>query len=614
MEVVCDQLGLQKMIGHLTLPQLLSGRAIGLPIRFPRWILVVYCLMLWFTGCGKERETSTKNSNRGVTPVVVPPLATTADSQFSFSECAEQTGVIHAYRNSAEQGFFTILESLGGGVGMLDFDRDGRLDLFVPGGGRFDSSKQPSGRTSSLFRQHPAAAHVNSSFADVSVGAKVEQSPHFSHGGIVSDYDNDGFDDILLTGYGGLQLFRNLGDGTFEQISSEAGLTDNLWSSSAAWADFNGDGANDIYVAHYVDWSPEHDPQCFMGDDVTREVCPPRSFSGLPDSLYLSDGSGGFLDASRLLSEVPPSKGLGVAAADIDLDGDTDVYVTNDTKMNFLLINEEGKGFIESGASSATGYGDTGQEDGSMGVDIGDYNGDGLPDIWVTNYENESFALYRSFDGRVFQHVSRSTGISSAGGLSVGWGTAFGDLDLDGDEDLFVANGHVIRHPSNSPLNQRPLLLLNEDRKRFREVAATAGSYMSSEHMSRGVAMGDFDDDGDLDFFVSNVNQPLAILRNESVRLGNWIELELIGVQSPRWAEGASVEFVLDEGRKILRLRKGGTSYASTSDRRIHVGLGHCDRVAKINIYWPSGNVQILENVPANQKLQIVESIERETR
>ena len=210
--------------------------------------------------------------------------------------------------------------------------------------------------------------------------------------------------------------------------------------------------------------------------------------------------------------------------------------------------------------------------------------------------------------------MSRVTGISAIGGLSVGWGTVFGDLDLDGDEDLFVANGHVIRHPVNSPLKQRPLLLLNEDHKRFLEVAATAGPYLNSEHMSRGVAMGDFDDDGDQDLFVSNVNQQLAILRNESARLGNWIELELIGVQSPRWSEGAWVELLMDDGRKILRLRKGGTSYASTSDRRIHAGLGKCENIAKIVIHWPSGIVQSLEHIAVNQQLRVVEKIDRESR
>lgn len=531
-----------------------------------------------------------------------------ADSGIRFEDYASDANLKHTYRNGDDAGYFTILESLGGGVGMLDFNNDGMLDLFLPGGGQFRVSKTPEGRASSLFRQRPQLSSVNSLFEDVAVVASVSPSPHFSHGGIVSDYNNDGFDDVLLTGYGGLQLFCNQGDGTFEQVAGGVGLTDTLWSSSAAWADFDGDGANDLYVVHYVDWSPDHDPPCFTGDGVTKEVCPPRTFSGLPDTLYLSDGAGGFREAMDFLKDVPPSKGLGVAAADIDLDGDVDVYVTNDTVMNFLLVNQEGKGFVESGAVSATGFGDTGGEDGSMGVDIGDYNGDSLPDIWVTNYENETFALYRSFDGRIFQHVSRSTGVSAACGLSVGWGTAFGDLDLDGDEDLYVANGHVIRHPSNSPLMQRPILLLNEKRQRFRDVAASAGPYLAAQHMSRGIAQGDVDNDGDLDIVVCNTNEPLAFLQNESVRSGNWIEVELIGVQSPRWAEGAWVELVLDDGQKILRLRKGGTSYASTSDRRIHAGAPESRSYVEAIIHWPSGIVQRVAELRMNQLIKVVES------
>lgn len=246
-----------------------------------------------------------------------------------------------------------------------------------------------------------------------------------------------------------------------------------------------------------------------------------------------------------------------------------------------------------------------------MGVDIGDFNGDGLPDIWVTNYENESFALYRGFDGDFFQHVSRGTGVSAAAGLSVGWGTVFGDFDLDGDEDLFAATGHVIRHPTNSPIYQQPLLFLNDEERRFTNVARTSGTYLASSHMSRGVAQGDLDDDGDIDLIISNIHQPLAVLRNESLRQGNWLRLKLIGVKNARWAEGAWVEFLLQDNRKILRLRKGGTSYAATSDRWLHVGIGTGELIAAIVIHWPSGSVQRLENVAANQHLQVVEGCQR---
>ena len=431
-------------------------------------------------------------------------------------------------------------------------------------------------------------------------------SPHYSHGAAITDYDNDGFDDVLVTGYGGLQLFHNLGDGTFEEVSQPSGLTDTQWSSSAAWGDFNGDGANDLYVAHYANWSPENDPPCYFRDQMTRDVCPPRDFAGLPNIVYLSDGAGGFLSPGNTFGDVSQGKGLGVAAADVDLDGDMDVYVANDNAMNSLLVNDGHAKFVESGSLSGTGFGDTGQMDGSMGVDIGDFNGDGLPDIWVTNYENETFAMYRNFDGQFFQHVSRSTGIAAAGGMSVGWGTVFADFDLDGDEDLFTGNGHVIRHPTNSPLQQPPLVLLNEEFKRYVDVAAHSGDYTASPHMSRGVAGSDLDRDGDLDLVVSHINQPAAILRNDAVALGQWLEVELIGTKSPRWAEGAWVEFKT-AGQKLIRLKKGGTSYASTSDRRLHLGLGKADKVDRLTVHWPSGLVEQFQEVAGNQRIALIE-------
>jgi hypothetical protein len=598
----------------IQLPFLLK-KASDIFVKSSSCFSVMCGLILWLTGCSNEPEPAAPMSDsRGSAAIVESPTATAVESPFRFEECAAQMGIDHIYRDGAEREFYTIVESLGGGLGILDFNCDGQVDLFAPGGGDFDSSKTPFGCESRLFRAMPAANGTTKTiqkFAECSTAAGVAHADHYSHGAIVSDFDNDGFDDVLVTGYGGLQLFHNNGEGTFLETATAAGLTDHLWSSSAAWADFNGDGANDLYVAHYVNWRPDNDPLCFTHGDSVREVCPPRSFTGLPDTLYLSDGAGGFLDESGRLGEYPPGKGLGVVTADIDLDGDVDVYVTNDTTMNFLLMNESHQSFRECGASSATGFSDTGTEDGSMGVDIGDYNGDCLPDVWVTNYENETFALYRSFDGQIFQHVSRSTGISAACGLSVGWGTRFGDLDLDGDEDLFVANGHVIRHPIDSPLNQRPLLLMNDSQKRFRDVTRGSGTYLDNQHLSRGVAQGDLDNDGDLDIFVSHINKPLAVLRNDSVRPGNWLEMQLIGVNSSRWAEGAWIEFEFDDGKKILRLVKGGTSYASTSDRRVHVGLGKYDQIAQITIHWPSGTVQYLRNVSVNQQLQIVESLTR---
>jgi hypothetical protein len=572
--------------------------------RYVAVTLVCGCLL---AGCSKQTGVTPANVS-AVPPSGSPVGQSTLPTSppLRFEECASALGIDFTYKDGAEHELYSILESLGGGVGVLDYDADGRLDLYLTGGGSFMENKQPVGLPSALFRQvtsSPAATYVN-----VSVACRGVESKHYSHGAAITDYDNDGFDDVLVTGYGGVQLFHNLGEGTFEEVGESAGLQDTLWSSSAGWGDLNGDGANDLYVAHYVNWSPENDPPCAAGNLGKRDVCPPRKFDGLKNILYLSDGAGGFIDPGEAFGDVSMGKSLGVALADVDLDGDLDVYVANDTVMNSLLINESEQKLVETGATSGTGYGDTGRPDGSMGIDVGDFNGDGRPDIWVTNYENEIFALYRNFNGAFFQHVSRSTGIAAATGMSVGWGTVLADLDLDGDEDMFAANGHVIRYPTNSPLFQEPLLLLNERGQRFKNVARMAGTYMSTPHMARGCPQADFDRDGDVDLAVSQVNQPVAILRNESPRRGHWIELELIGTSKSRWAEGAWVEIAVGD-QKILRMKKGGTSYASTSDRTIHAGLGDHGAISSIAVHWPSGEIQQLKDVSADQRIIIVEGM-----
>lgn len=574
-------------------------------------ILLMAILALRMAGCHHEPDGTTEDasvSTGDVTPSASPDdqLSAVAEirSSLRFEDIASALGINHQYVNGEDSGYYSILESLGGGVAMIDCDGDDLLDLVATGGGCFEADGAPAGVATGFFRQTQGSERFES-VADV---AGLSRASYYTHGVHASDFDNDGFLDLLITGYGGLQLFRNHGDGTFEESAADSGLTDGLWSSSAAWGDFNADGAADLYVAHYVDWSPGQNKECFAADEKTRDVCSPRQFSGLPDSLFLSRGDGQFRDATGDFGTVGSSKGLGVVSGDIDRDGDVDVYVTNDTEKNCMLINQSNTTFADQGESSGTAYGDTGREEGSMGVDLCDFNNDGHVDIGVANYENETFAMYRSFNGQFFQHVSRSTGIAAAGGLSVSWGTLFLDLDVDGDEDLFVANGHVIRHPQNAPLQQPPLVLLNDRGQRFSNIAKSSGDYTAASHMGRGIAAGDLDGDGDLDIAISCLNQPVAVLQNSGTPSGNWLAVRLIGRQSTRHPIGATVEAQLTDGTSLLRLQKGGTSYASTSQPDLHFGLGK-SQAQKLTVQWPSGQIQLVDLPVLNALTTLIEPV-----
>ncbi len=571
-------------------------------VLFPVFLLAVALL-----GCTHDSPTETPKSkpeskNDRTPKVSAPKPVEIIPSIAAFSDMATEAGIRFTYRNGEESGHFAILESLGGGVGITDYDNDGDVDLFVPGGGRYESAKKTVGLMPGLFRNLGDWRFVET--AEVSGTATA---PWYSHGASITDFNNDGFSDVLVTGYGGLLFFQNLGDGTYVEIARATGLTDSQWSTSAACGDLDGDGNPEIYVAHYVDWSPENNPFCDGPKPGLREVCPPRRFEPLPDIIYHNNGDCTFSDISKEMQLRTDGKGLGVVMADVDLDGHIDIYVANDTVPNFLYRND-GAGKLEDASTrSGTSLSDSGTPEGSMGVDVGDYNLDGRPDIWVSNFERESIALYRNDGNFIFQHVSRSTGITAVGGLAVGWGTVFLDFDRDGDEDVFVSNGHVIRYPTNAPLRQAPLLFQNDPGPRFHNVAPGAGEYLQTPHMGRGVACGDLDNDGDQDLVVSCTNEPLVVLANKS-GTNHSLVIRLIGTRSNRDAVGAWVKIRVAAGQpEMIRLAKAGGSYASSNDSRLFFGVGSATTIADVAIHWPSGVVQNLSDVSIQETLVLLE-------
>lgn len=504
-----------------------------------------------------------------------------------FENVTAASGLDFTYRNGEESDRFTILETLGGGVALFDYDGDGRLDVFLTGGGTIGKDDALGGLPNRLFRNEGSWK-----FRDVTAEAGLPtEGPFYSHGAAAADYDDDGWPDLLVTGYGRLALYRNV-KGKFREVTKTAGLTDPgplHWSTSAAWGDFDGDGRLDLFVCHYVDWSFANHPRC-PGYKPGRkvDVCPPERFAPMPPALYWNQGDGTFHLAQD--AGLVPGKSLGVVAADLDDDGKLDLYVANDAQANFLYLNQGGRKFREEGAARGVAFNDLGHPDGSMGVDVADHDGTGRLSLFVSNYETEAHALYAATGNGRFRFASRTEGITAIGTSFVGFGTCFADFDRDGAEDLFLANGHVVRFPAHAAREQVPVLIRNlhlEGKKRFENVAAGAGEYFGGKYLGRGVAWGDLDDDGRIDLVISHTNAPAVLLRNTTPTDHHWLGVRLRG-KKPHDPIGARVTLTIGD-RKLLRVVKGGGSYLSTGDRRLVFGLGKATEVAELEVRWPDG-------------------------
>ncbi|WP_197356140.1 CRTAC1 family protein [Aureliella helgolandensis] len=556
-------------------------------------------LGLALCGCKQQVKTPTKNWTEDGSGQAE------AEHLFDFRDHTVESLVRAVYDNGEGAGEFSIVESLGGGVAALDYDRDGSIDLLFPGGGSIQRDEPLTGLPSTLWRQRDGLQ-----FRDCTELAHLVPPKQYSHGCTTGDFDNDGFDDVLITGYDDLQLLHNLGDGTFAETALTATPENYSWSSSAAWGDFNGDGNLDLYIANYVDWSWENHPACPSGTPGVMDVCTPNDFSGLNDTLYFSNGDGTFRRADESSGLEAGGKGLGVLVADFNSDGHADIYVANDTTNNFLYLNDGTGSFLDAGLMSGTGLDGSGTPNGSMGIALLDFDQNLEPDLWVTNYENESYALYENNGDARFMWATERAGLNSLGNLFVGFGTIAADLDLDGDEDLVVTNGHVMIHPKQSRTEQQSLLLANSevgDSRRLVRQEFSADSFFSKFHRGRGLICGDLDRDGDLDLVYSHTQEPAAILLNETQTTGKLLSVDLVGTKSNRNAIGTRAILHTNRG-KFLRSVVGGGSYLSQNPYTLHWGILPDEVIERLEIYWPSGILQSVTNLHAGAPLSILES------
>jgi hypothetical protein len=578
-----------------------------------RWVVFVFLaglLLLAGSGCGGPPGANTETSAHGEVPLAPPDEA---EGPPLFDDVTDRSGVKITYRNGEEANHLSIFESVGGGAGVLDFDDDGLLDVFLTGGGMFTGKdkKQIVGLPCKFYKNLG-----NCRFKDVTAEVGLDrlaggQPWFYTHGVAVCDFDRDGWPDLLVLGWGRVALFRNIEGKRFEDVTAKAGLDKGItWGVSAAWADLDGDGWPDLYICQYVNWSFDNNPTCIY-DGKTRDVCTPSHFSGLTHKLFRNNTDGTFTDVSDTCGLVKggrqSSRGLGVLAVDVDGDGKPDLYVCNDGSDKFLYLNRSTKGKIaltEVAGSCGVARDEWGGLNGSMGVDAGDYDGSGLPSLFVSNFESELHGLYRrlpSPKGRpLFRFHSTAAGLAAIGRKYVGWGTAFIDFDLDGWEDLFVSHGHALRFPSGEATRrQKAVLLLNQGNGKFLPAPKRLGAYGASTHMGRGVAFVDLDNDGRVDMVLNHMNEPAAVLRNIAPEKHHWLGVQLLGADH---ADVVGARVVLQAGgRKQTRFAKGGGSYASSSDRRLVFGLGKTQRMDKLTVTWSDGKQQEWTNLAVDR-------------
>ena len=525
-----------------------------------------------------------------------------------LEDVTEKAGIRFIHTAAPEKKY--IVESMSAGVVIIDYDRDGWPDLYFTNAPTVDMALKNQKARSALYHNNH-----DGTFTDVTDKAGLA-TPGFAMGGAVGDYNNDGWPDLYITCLGGNILYRNNGDGTFTDVTAKAGVADGRWSTGAAFGDYDGDGFVDLAVSNYVDFHLNDlpgfgkSPTCkYRGIDVQ---CGPRGLPGAGDSLFHNNGDGTFTDVSKRAGVDDPNGyyGLGIVWADFNNRGRPDIYIANDSTPNFLYKNEGDGKFTEIGLESGTAVSQDGSEQGSMGIAIGDYLHTGRPSLYVTNFADEYDTLYRNDGNWDFHDVSYPAGVALPSLPWVKWGTAFLDVDNDGWLDLIAVSGHVYPQidtlPSGGAYRQPKLLHLNQTDGTFCDATAQSGTALPQKRVSRGLAVGDLFNDGNVDVVVSDLDGAPMLLRNRGVSGRHWISFELAGTKSNRLALGAKLKITAGKMTQTEEVHSGG-SYLSQNDLRVHFGLGSAASVDSVEIRWSSGTVDTLKNVAADHFYSVLE-------
>lgn len=531
-------------------------------------------------------------------------------TSFPFSEIPPSSSGINFVHSSGHSAQKYLPESTGAGCAFLDYDNDGWMDIYLVNSGPCDFWTPPAPLRNALYKNNR-----DGTFTDVTEKAGVPGGG-YGMGAAVGDFDGDGFPDLYLTQYGRSILYRNNRDGTFTDVTEKAGVAAPGWASSAVWFDYDSDGRLDLFVCRFVDFSREKHHPCFAPNNPelkgVNEYCYPRIFDPMPSWLFHNNGDGTFADVSQKLGIADnPGKSWGVVATDINNDGFLDLFVANDTTANFLFVNRGGKKFDEIGFTAGVAYGPGGKARSGMGVDSADFDQDGWMDLFVTNLDHEFYGLYRNKHDESFDDQAGLTGVSRASQNMSGWGLKFFDFDNDGLLDLFIANGHpddLINKLKPAVTYAEPLLLFQNTGSGLRNISTESGPIFSRELSARGLALGDFDNDGAVDVLISVNDGAPVLLRNNAARQNHWLGLNLVGKKSNPDAIGARISYQAGD-LKQSRMKVGGGSYLSSHDPRIVLGLGKRTKIDWLEVRWPlpGGKIERFSDLPVDRYVTIIE-------